>query len=330
MISGYEKKNKPASRPVIWLLLVLAVIVSSGISWGLITNLAAPKTEYAASVKGINNSLNHINDRASGLDNFAGYQYAKMKDFQEDTQIKFEEVDARIADAENRENIIEEDIDSLKTDLGTLYDDTGNLETEIAALVASNNTVKSEVTALKTDRDTLKTDVNGLKTDRDTIKTDVTTLKTVIGGLQLIPTLTSLSTSADNKRSGNIHLVIRSDITQYIALRIEFRPTADKILSATMDASLSSLYTTPPVTITTSAAVVRSGGDYNLFFKGGSDNKYFLGSVFFITNRIYLTARTECTRDIVFTESDISDYEIIILPVQVGDISTMGNTTSSW
>jgi hypothetical protein len=75
---------------------------------------------------------------------------------------------------------------------------------------------------------------------------------------------------------------------------LEFHPTTEiQLTDTTLDAALKTLYTASPQLVTLSSGSTSIRGDYNIYWKGGTTNKYYLEHITFITPRTSLIAGTQ-------------------------------------
>jgi hypothetical protein len=271
-----EKQSKGING---WLILMVAIIIASIISWLLVTNLAAPKSDYAAEITRINNSLSHMKDSATSLDKFTGYQSSRIDDLTDSTQTKFDEIDGSFKEVDSKITTANNKINETQGNL------TG-LNTQVDAVATQTTQINSQLTTVTQEADTTKTAL-------DTLTTQV---NNQTNGVQISPT----------ESSGSITLNIKSDTSRTVAFQIVFRPTSDMPQTATMDSALSALYSAPPVTLTAGSSV---RGDYTLFWST-SDSKYHLGQISFITMGTALTTGSQ-TKSISYTASS-GTYEVLV------------------
>jgi hypothetical protein len=168
---------------------------------------------------------------------------------------------------------------------------------------------------LKSQADNLNITVTGINSTVNSVKTDVDTLKAKRNGaISVIPSYTDNST---------ITLSITTDTSQTVAFELEFRPTTEiQLTDTTLDAVLKTLYTASPQLVTLSAGSTSIRGDYNIYWKGNTTNKYYLRNITFITPRTSLIAGTQ-TKTLNYT--DVGAYEIIVSPIYI-----TGASTGSW
>ena len=275
----------------IWLVAIVAILIASLINWFMVTNLAAPKSVYASEINKINNSMGHMNDSSTSLDNFTSYQNTQINDLSDNTQTQFDEVNGSITDTNNKITQTQNDLLGVEAKANNLQTQTNDLAAQSTQLGNQLTTVSQEGENNSNALGTLSATVNGLP-----------------AGLQITPSVSS----------GTINLSINSGITQTIAFKLEFRPTSDVPQVATMDAALAALYNNPPVTLTAGSSV---RGDYTLYWNP-SDSLYHLGLITFITMGTSLTAGAN-TKSITYTTS--GTYEILITPIY-----PTGTSTGSW
>ena len=275
----------------IWLVAFIAILIASILNWFMVINLAAPKSDYASEINRINNSMGHMDDSATSLDNFTNYQNTQINDLSDNTQAQFDEVNGSITDTNNKITQTQNDLLGVEAKANNLQTQTNDLAAQSTQLGNQLTTVSQEGENNSNALGTLSATVNGLP-----------------AGLQITPSVSS----------GTINLSINSGITQTIAFKLEFRPTSDVPQVATMDAALAALYNNPPVTLTAGSSV---RGDYTLYWNP-SDSLYHLGLITFITMGTSLTAGAN-TKSITYTTS--GTYEILITPIY-----PTGTSTGSW
>ena len=297
-LSGNNEANK--TRVVnVWLVAFVAILIATLINWFMVTNLAAPKADYASEINKINNSVGHVNDSATSLTVFTDYQNTRIDNLNDTTQSQFDDVNSSIADANNKIGQTQNDLtgvktqaNNLKTQTDSLQNQTNTLTTQSTKMTSQLTNVSQTATNTQTSLNTLTTLVNGLAT-----------------GLQIVPSSTS----------NTITLAINSDVAQTIAFNIEFRPTSDmSTSSATIDAALAGLYATSPITLTAGLSV---RGDYTLYWDA-ADGAYHVGQISFITTGTALNAGAN-TRTITYTAT--GTYEILVTPVYL-----TGTSTGTW
>ena len=289
-----ENKNyiNKARGANVWLVAIVAILVASLINWFMVTNLAEPKSVYAADINKINNSIGHENDSATSLNAFSSYQNTLISNLSDNTQSQFDDVNNSITDANNKINQTQTDLAGVQTQANNLKTQTDNMATQATQLNNQLTTVSQTAANTQTSLNTLTTKVNGLAP-----------------GLQIVPT----------SSSGTITLTIKSDVAQTVAFMVEFRPTTDMPTTmATMDTALTALYTTPPVTLTAGSSV---RGDYTLYWNS-TDSTYHVGLISFITMGTSLIAGMN-TKTITYNTT--GTYEILITPVL-----PTGTSTGSW
>ena len=280
----------------VWLVAIIAILIASLINWFMVTNLAAPKSVYAADVDRIDNSISHANDSTTSLNNFMSFENTKIADLSDNTQSQFDDVNGSITDANNKIGQTQSDLAGVKTQANNLKTQTDNLQNQ-------TNTLTTQSTQLTSQLATVKQTASNTQTSLNTLTTKVNGLAP---GLQIVP----------SSSSSTITLTINSDVAQTIAFDIEFRPTTDMpTSSATMDAAMAALYTAPPVTLTAGSSV---RGDYTLYWNT-TDNTYHVGQVSFITMGTSLSAGSN-TKSITYSTS--GTYEILITPVYPTGTST--------
>ena len=297
-LSGNNEANKTRGVNV-WLVALVAILITTLINWLMVTNLAAPKTVYASEINKINNSVGHMNDSATSLTVFTDYQNTRIDNLNDTTQSQFDDVNSSITDANNKIGQVQNDLagvktqaNNLKTQTDSLQNQTNTLTTQSTKLTSQLTNVSQTATNTQTSLNTLTTLVNGLAP-----------------GLQIVPSATS----------STITLEIDSDDAQIVAFNIVFRPTTDMpTSSATMDAAMAILYAAPPVTLTAGSSV---RGDYTLYWNT-TDSTYYVGQISFITMGTSLTAGNN-TKTITFATS--GTYEILITPVYL-----TGTSAGSW
>ena len=257
----------------------------------MVINLAAPKSDYASEINRINNSMGHMDDSATSLDNFTNYQNTQINDLSDSTQTQFDEVNGSITDTNNKITQTQNDLLGVEAKANNLQTQTNDLASQSTQLGNQLTTVSQEGENNSNALGTLSATVNGLP-----------------AGLQITPSVSS----------GTINLSINSGIAQTIAFKLEFRPTSDVPQVATLDGALAALYNNPPVTLT-AGSLVR--GDYTLYWNP-SDSLYHLGLITFITMGTSLTAGAN-TKSITYTTS--GTYEILITPIY-----PTGTSIGSW
>jgi len=300
-----ESKNKYGVS--IWLTAIVAIIITSLVSWLMISNLAAPKTAYASDITRIDNSMNHITDSASSLNSFTDYQNTLISDLKDSTQTQFDDINNSITDTNNA-------LDQAQTDttasIAGVQNQVNGLKTQADALGTQTNQLGAQAAQLGTQ---LGNQITTVSQKADSTKTSLDTLTAKVnglaGGMRITPTVSG----------STITLSISSDVAQSLAFNVEFRPTSDVPTTlATMDAALASLYATPPVTLVAGSAI---RGDYTLYWST-SDTSYHVGTITFMTMRTSIAAGSNTkTMSFSFTGS----YEILITPIY-----PTGTTTGSW
>jgi hypothetical protein len=290
------KKNSGVN---VWLVAIAIVLVTTLINWLLVTNLAAPKTVYAADINKINNSMSHVNDSTTSLNNFTNYENTRIDTLSDDTQNQFDDVNNSITDSNNK-------ISQTQADLAGVKTQANNLKTQTDSLKTQTDTLGTQATQLGSQLTTVSQKADSTKTSLDTLTTKVAGLAP---GLQITPSWSS----------GYITLTINSDVAQTIAFKLDFRPTSDMPTSVnTMDAALAALYAAPPVALTAGSAV---RGDYTLYWST-TDSTYHIGDISFITMGTALSAGSN-TKTITYSTS--GSFEILITPVYL-----TGTSTGSW
>jgi CII-binding regulator of phage lambda lysogenization HflD len=296
-----QKSNEDMKRATgvnMWLIAIVTIIIASLINWFMVTNLAAPKSVYASDINKINNSMSHINDSTTSLNVFTDHQNTLIGNLADSTQTQFDEVNNSIVDTNNNLSQTESSLSQTQSDLSSVKSQENNLKTQTDSLATQSNQLNSQLTTVNQKADNTKTSL-------DTLTTKVSGLAP---GIQIIPTMSS----------GTISLSIRSDIAQTVAFKLEFRPTTEMSQLATMDAALTALYTTPPVTVTAGSSV---RGDYTLYWNT-SDNLYHLGIISFITEGTSLSVGANSRTITVVTSGS---FEILITPLY-----PTGTSTGSW
>lgn len=279
-----KNNNEPSNFKSInpWLLAILIVILCAGISLVLIFTLTASKSDVTSQINGISNTLGHVTDAETGLDNFSNNQNSKLDSMSEDTQVKIDEVNGKIDNSNTEISQIQNNVSTIKAQTDNLQTSTDSLTSQYNHLNDQLNTTSTEADDTKSAVDALSTTVNGLAT-----------------GLQIIPTV-STSTDSSGNITGTINLALHSSVAQAISFKVEFRSTS--VLSETtvnnkMDEVLQLLYGMPPITLTVGTTPVR--GDYTIFWNTAT-SKYCLGTTLFITPLTSLTAGSN-TKQITFT-----------------------------
>jgi uncharacterized coiled-coil protein SlyX len=309
-----KKKNylNKISGINIWLIAVGAILIASTISWFMVRDMAVSKSLVNSEINAITNSLNHLNDANSNVVSFTGYQDNLINGLGDKTQSQIDSVNDSITDANNQIKQTNTNLEAVTTQVSSLQTQTGALQTQTNALQTQTNTLQTQTSGLATQTTQLNTQLTTVNQTVSSAQTALTALTAKVNalpaGIQITPTVSS----------GTISLSIISTIAQTLAFEIEFRPTSDMPQLATMDASLSALYTTPPVTLTAGSSV---RGDYALYWNT-SDSLYHLGGITFSTMRTSLAAGTT-TKSITF--STTGSYEIIITPEYI-----TGTSTGSW
>jgi archaellum component FlaC len=289
------KKNNGVN---VWLAAIAIVLVTTLINWFLVTNLAAPKTVYAADINKINNSMSHVNDSTTSLNNFTNYENTRIDTLSDDTQNQFDDVNNSITDSNNKISQTQADLAGVKTQANNLKTQTDSLKTQTDTLGTQATQLGSQLTTVSQ--------------KADTVKTALDSLTTKVNGLAPGIQITAVADSS------TITLKINSDVAQTLAFHIEFRPTIDMPQSATTDDSLIALYITPPVTLSAGSQV---RGDYTLYWDT-TDSLYHIGEISFTTMRTSLNAGAN-TKTITYTTSDTC--EILITPIY-----PTGTSTGSW
>jgi predicted nucleic acid-binding Zn-ribbon protein len=340
------EKKRGISRWWIVYSALITVFICSVISWALISTLAANKSEHASDITQINNTLGHIKDMTTGLNNYANYQ-------DNSTQTRFDDVDSEILGINNEldDNLdqhdqINNDIADVKNNLtsavAAVKTKTDNLDTTLTSLNTAvndsssglkakvdnlNTTVNDASSGLKAKVDNLNTTVNGSGSGLKTKVDNLTSTVNEISGLQIIPTITTAS------GGGTISLAIISTQTvtsRIIAFRVEFRPNSNVVQSATMDASLAALYGTPPVTLrpggSSSTAVGADHTTYDLYWSSGA---YHLESITFNTEGTSI-AKGDQTKTLAYTYTGSISYDVAITPEYESSTTSTGASISTW
>jgi peptidoglycan hydrolase CwlO-like protein len=291
----------------VWLVAAAGVLAASLISFLIVTNLAAPKSVYAADVSKIDNSVNHQNDATTSLNNFISFENNKIDNLSDDTQSQFDSTNGLIADANSSINQTQDDLSTVKTQVNNLKTQSDSLQNQATTLQAQTSGLATQATQLNTQLAT----VSQTATNTQTALTKLTaTVSGLPAGLQITP----------SANTNSITLNINSSAAQTIAFEIEFRPTTDMPTSvATMDAALSALYVSPPVTLTAGSSAVR--GDYTLYWDT-TDSTYHVGQISFLTTGTALTVGLN-SKTLNYVTS--GQYEILITPVYI-----TGTSTGSW
>ena len=310
------------------LTIIGVVVASAAISWGMLSYYATPKSEAQSEITKINNTVGHIKDMTTGLDNFAGNQNTKIDNLTDDTQSRFDVTDKQIGDANSK-------IDKTQSDLAGVKSEADNLTAQTSQLSSQLSGVSQRVTAAQTEADTLTTAVNTVNTNISTVNTNINTLTTavngIVGGLQITPTVTSSST---NGGTGYISLSINSSIAQTLAFKVEFRPTVDLALNnSTYEGLLKALYTsaTTPVNLyETSSSGTAVRGDYVVYYNT-SDTKFHVGEIVFITQETSLSAgATSETLYFTYATGTAPSFEVLITPEHEASSTTTGASPSTW
>lgn len=306
MAESNEKRHRfELTRTKLAGVILVTVLISSLITWGLITGLTTSKSVYAADINRIYNNIAHMKDSSASLDNFTGYQNSRIDSLTDFTQTHFDEVNNSISDANGRISDANKRIDDSNNKISQTQSDLAGVKAQADNLKTQTDTLTTQYNQLNNTLTTVSQTASDTKSALDTLTSKVNSLA---GGLQITPSVSS----------GSIDLAIQSDIAQTVAFRIDFRPTSDIPEAATMDAALAALYGTPPVTLT-AGSVVR--GDYTLFWST-TDSHYHLGLISFITMGTSLIAGTN-TKTITY--STAGTYEILITPEY-----PTGTSTGSW
>ena len=140
MTSPYNIARK-TNGVYVWLVAIIAILIASLINWFMVTNLAAPKSVYAADVDRIDNSISHANDSTASLNNFMSFENTKIADLSDNTQSQFDDVNGSITDANNK-------IGQTLSDLGGVKTQANNLKTQTDNLQNQTNTLTTQSTQL--------------------------------------------------------------------------------------------------------------------------------------------------------------------------------------
>ena len=298
----------------VWLVAAAGVLAASLISFLIVTNLAAPKSVYASDVSKIDNSVNHQNDATTSLNNFISFENNKIDNLSNDTQSQFDSTNGLITDANSSINQTQNDLSAVKTQVNNLKTQTDGLQNQATTLQNQSSTLQTQTSGLATQATQVNTQLATVSQTATNTQTALTKLTATVSGL---PAGLQITPSAN---SNSITLNINSSVAQTIAFEIKFRPTADVPTSVSaMDAALSALYASPPVTLTTGSSIVR--GDYTLYWDT-TDSTYHVGQISFLTMGTALTVGLN-SKTLNYVTS--GQYEILITPVYV-----TGTSTGSW
>ncbi|AKG52876.1 hypothetical protein DGWBC_0188 [Dehalogenimonas sp. WBC-2] len=101
-------------------IILVTILICCGVSLGLTSTLAAPKSEYASEIASINNSLGHLKDSTSNLDSFLTYQnddvQSKIFDLENDILV----VNADLANNNTKDDTQNTAINALKIDVNSI------------------------------------------------------------------------------------------------------------------------------------------------------------------------------------------------------------------
>ena len=184
-MANLDKKN---TVELTWLKIVsgllATVLLSSLITWGLITSIAASKTVYDSDISRLDNSIGHIKDATTGLNSYAGYQNSVVQKLNDDTQVKLDEIKGRITDDEA--NI---DTKAAATDLNDFKNSVGSDISNINTMVATKAN-SGDLTSLQSTVNT-KANSSDLTSLQSTVSSkanssDLDSLKTTVTGLTLV------------------------------------------------------------------------------------------------------------------------------------------------
>ena len=315
---------------------IVPVIICSGISWIMVTNVAAAKNDVSRNVKQINNDIMHVKDMATGLNNYATHGNAKTEQLAESTQVQFEQTDVKINDVNGR-------ADKLQTDLGGLKSRTDTIQTDVSSVRSDLAGVKTDVTNTKTRISVVETGVSSVNSRADTLESTVNTVKANADSLtqqeaNTQSTLSTLTSQVNGLSSGitinpaltpgtsggTIGVDLRSPQSITMALKVVFRPTLETERTASIDTTYAGLKVNPPVALTADLSLKPI---YDLYLN--SNNKYCIDSIYFITKGVALYPGVESYKTLTFTAT--GDYEISVIPVfEAPTLSSSGNSVSTW
>ncbi|MGD1118424.1 MAG: hypothetical protein ABR886_02940 [Dehalococcoidales bacterium] len=199
-----EKKSKLPWTMVL-LSLAITVIISSLITWGLISGLSISRTTYNSDINRLNMALNHINDTATGLSSYDIYQNSQINDLDNRTQVQLEEITGRVTDDEA--NI---DTKAAATDLSNLKDWAVSNMTDLG------NTLDTKVNS--SDFTTLQNTVNTKANN-----SDLTALKDKVNALTI-----SIPSGLIDKNNDTDHYIWTADAA-YQVVSIKFQQSAVEI-----------------------------------------------------------------------------------------------------
>jgi predicted nucleic acid-binding Zn-ribbon protein len=153
----------------ILIIILLAVVASSIISWAMVSSLAAAKSNYESDIPKINNKIGHIEDSITGLDNLTNNQVTKLSELSDNADIGFKDINIRVDDVNSRVDNTDSKLDATKTDLdsqitslNSSIDQKAN-QTDLSTLEGKVTTLEGKVTTLETRVTTLETRVTTLE-----------------------------------------------------------------------------------------------------------------------------------------------------------------------
>jgi uncharacterized protein YoxC len=317
------------------LFAVLIVIICTGINWALISGLAASKSSYQSEINSIVNTIGHMKDAETNLNNFASNQNSLIDGNTErinDEDTKVDKLQDDLNTVQTQTNTLTVQATQLSNQLNSVNQTVNNQGNSIGTLNTNVANVTTSVNSINNSVGNLTTSVNGINNSVGTLTTSVNTLTTsvnnLVGGLQLTPTVSSNSTSGG---TGYITLALNSSIAQTVAFRIEFIPPASSsglATGTTMDGILQALYNAPPVELfedSISGTAVR--GDYTVFW---SNSEYQVGEIIFVTQPTSLSAGAQ-SKSIYFEYNPTAvSYNVLITPVYESTITSTGAGVNTW
>lgn len=317
------------------LITLLIVIVCSAISVALIYGLAAPKSSYRSEINVLINTIDHLKDGETTLNNLASNQNSVVNSNVQGINT----LNANVNKIQSNLSSVQAQANTLTTQSSQLSSQLNNVSQTVTNQGNSIGTLNSNVAAITTSVSSLTTSVGGLNTSVGSLTTSVsslntsvgsltTTVKNMVSGLQLSPTISASSTTGG---TGYITLALNSSTVQTVAFQIEFIPSAasNQLASGTtMDGILQNLYSSPPIQLNEGSSNGTSvRGDYDVFWNGSN---YQVGEIIFVTQGTNLSIGTQ-TKTIYFTYNPTAiSYNVVITPVYESINTSTGANASAW
>ena len=210
-----ESRNKVGKHDGIsvwWIAItaLISVLICSVISWVLINNMTAAKSDYIQGSTKVDNTLIHIQDANEALNIYDGYQDTKVQEMYDSTQVKVEDIEGRTT-----ANEVQIGTKAAIADLNSL-----KITVDGKASTMDVNALKAEVygKANTADLNTLKNTVD-TKANIDDVNTLITTVNTKANSTDLDTLKATVDTKANysdlqviSATSNNITIVVPSGI----------------------------------------------------------------------------------------------------------------------